>query len=59
MAGLELGVGLADHIDGALALHNLAIGVTALGGGEGGKDFHDRKWFVVDAGGGCHRGRGD
>lgn len=35
LAGLELRVGLADHIHGALALHDLAVGVAALGGGEG------------------------
>ena len=35
LAGLELRVRFADHVNRALAFHNLAIGVTALGGGEG------------------------
>ena len=35
LASLELGVRLADHIDRALALDDLAISVTALGGREG------------------------
>ncbi len=43
LAGLEFRVRLADHIDRALAFHDLAISVTALGGGEGRKDFHDKK----------------
>ena len=47
LAGLELRVGLADHIDRALAFHDLAIGVAALGGGEGRPGFPDGKWFEV------------
>ena len=35
LTGFEFRVGLADHIDGALALYDLAIGVAAFGGGEG------------------------
>ena len=31
----ELGVGLADDVVGALAAHNLAVGVAAFGGREG------------------------
>ena len=50
LAGLEFRIRLADHIDRALAFHDLAISVTALGGGEGGKDFHDGKWFGVQTG---------
>ena len=48
MAGLELGVRLADDIDRALAFHDLAISVTAFGGGEGRENFHGVKWFEVD-----------
>lgn len=49
LAGLELRVGLADHIHRALAFHDLTVGVTALSGGEGRKDFHGVKrlgWSV-------------
>ena len=46
LAGLELRVGLADHVDGALALHDLTVGVAALGGGEGRQNFHGGKsWW--------------
>jgi len=41
LAGLELRVRFADHINRALALDDLAISVAALGGGEGREDFHD------------------
>lgn len=34
LAGLELRVGLADHILGALAADNLAISVATFGGGK-------------------------
>ena len=34
LTSLELGVALADHVERALALHDLAISVTALHGGE-------------------------
>jgi hypothetical protein len=34
LAGLELRVRLADHINRSFAFHDLAIGVTALGGGK-------------------------
>jgi len=34
LAGLELRVRLADHIDRSFAFHDLAICVTALGGGK-------------------------
>lgn len=43
LAGLELRVGFADHVDRALALHDLAVGVTALGRREGRKNFHGGK----------------
>ena len=49
LAGLELWIGLADHIDSAFALHDLTIGVTALGGGEGRENFHGQKGFWVGA----------
>ena len=45
LAGLEFRVGFADHVNRALAFHNLAISVTALGGGEGRKNFHGVKWW--------------
>jgi hypothetical protein len=32
LTGFELGVGLADDVVGALAAHNLAVGVAAFGG---------------------------
>ena len=48
LAGLELRVGLADHVDRALALHDLAIGVAALGGSERGKNFHGVRWLEMD-----------
>jgi hypothetical protein len=44
LAGLELRIRFTDHVNRALALHDLAISVTALGGGEGRKDFHGGKW---------------
>ena len=44
MAGFEFRIGFADHINRAFAFHDLAIGVTALGRGEGRKDFHGWKW---------------
>ena len=34
LAGFELGIGLTDYIVGAFTANNLAIGVTALGGGK-------------------------
>ena len=34
LTSLELGVALADHVERALALHDLAISVTALHGCE-------------------------
>jgi hypothetical protein len=43
LAGLEFRVGFADDVHRSFAFHNLAIGVTALGGGEGRKDFHGVK----------------
>jgi len=47
LAGLEFRVGFADHIHRAFAFHDLAISVTALGGGKGRKDFHDGKMVDV------------
>lgn len=35
LAGFEFGVGFADDVDGALAFHDLAVGMAALGGGKG------------------------
>ena len=35
LARLEFRIGFADHVNRAFAFHDLAIGVTALGGGEG------------------------
>jgi len=35
LAGFEFGIGFADDVDGALAFHDLAVGVAALGGGKG------------------------
>ena len=43
MAGLEFRVGFANHVNRSFAFHDLAIRVTALGGGEGRKDFHGEK----------------
>ena len=43
LASFELGIGFADDIHRALALHDLAVGVAALGGGEGGDNFHDSR----------------
>ena len=34
LTGFKLRVGLTDHIVGAFTADNLAIGVTALGGGK-------------------------
>jgi hypothetical protein len=34
LTSLELGVRLADHVNRSFAFHDLAIGVTALGGGK-------------------------
>ena len=34
LAGLEFRIGLADHVESALALDDLAIGVAAFGGSE-------------------------
>ena len=34
LAGLELGVRLADDVNRSFAFHHLAIGVTTFGGGE-------------------------
>ena len=51
LAGLELGVRFADHVNRALAFHNLAIGMTTLGGGEGRENFHGGKWCVLDPAG--------
>ena len=34
LAGFELGVGFANHVFGALAADNLAVGVAAFGGGK-------------------------
>jgi hypothetical protein len=58
LAGFELGVRLADDIQRALAFHDLAIGVAALGGVEGRKDFHGgwrRMVGGLAAGSGLHR----
>jgi hypothetical protein len=43
LAGLELGVGLADDVVGAFAAHDLAIGVAAFGGSKGRKYSHGWK----------------
>ena len=48
LASLELRVALADDIHRSFAFHDLAIGVTALGGSEGRKNFHD--WKLVGDG---------
>ena len=50
LTDFELRVGLADDVDRALALDDLAIGVAILGGSQGGGDFHgglDQKWLAV------------
>jgi hypothetical protein len=44
LAGLELGIAFADHIQRTTALHHLAIGVAAFGGIERGKNFHSEWW---------------
>lgn len=51
LANLELGVRLADDVNRAFALDDLAIGVAVLGGSKGGSDFHDGlgKRFVAEA----------
>jgi hypothetical protein len=56
LAGLEFWVGFADHIHRAFAFHDLAISVTALGGGKGRKNFHDGKMVDVFD---CPRARRD
>lgn len=51
LTGLEFRVRLADDVDRALALDDLTIGVAALGGGEGGKNFHGMEGLKINAGG--------
>jgi hypothetical protein len=36
-------VGLVDHVDTALAAHDLAVGVTLLRGFDRGDDFHKKE----------------
>lgn len=45
LTSLELGIALADDVEGALALHDLAVSVAALHGCEGRKNFHVSVWF--------------
>jgi hypothetical protein len=45
LAGLELGIGLADDVVGAFAAHDLAVGVAAFGGGKGRKYSHGGNWL--------------
>ena len=40
LAGLELGVALADHENLATTTHDFAVGVTHLGAAEGAEDLH-------------------
>jgi hypothetical protein len=56
LAGLELRVGFADHVDRALAFHDLAIGMAALGGGEGRKNFHGGKVVWMESAARANRG---
>ena len=40
LAGLELRIRFADHVNGSFAFHDLAISVTAFCGGKRGENFH-------------------
>src|SRR5689334_2979553 len=40
LLGLEARIGLVDHVDAALAAHELAVAVTALEGLQGAANFH-------------------
>lgn len=49
LARLVARVGLVDHVDAALAAHNLAVGVTLLRGFDGGDNFHKKGEHTVPA----------
>jgi hypothetical protein len=42
LACFVAGVGLVDHVDAPFATDDLAVGMTLLGGLDGGDDFHKK-----------------